>query len=167
MEGRAMLKTRAWRRYSFGRLRGSKDHWVLWIIFTWNFKFDSWTLRNVLRARAGPAVWTVKNELELLFFISLKFICSDITTLNDANLTWNQLRNFPTNFSVKFTTSFRSNNYVMKINCQIRRELREFSNELRKLFVKSFVIKRIVTGLSNWGVNRTRGSHEKGLKSLT
>ena len=44
-------------------------------------------------------------------FTLFKFICSYITkptTSNDANFASDELRNFPTIFGVKFTTSFRS-----------------------------------------------------------
>ena len=96
-------------------------------------------ISSVNKIRVAPSVCNVKSRLRTvpapylsnnlplrskhqkislawlrIFFTLFKFICSYITkptTPNDVNFARDELRNFPTKFDVKFTTSFRSSQF--------------------------------------------------------
>ena len=64
-------------------------------------------------------------------FTLFKFMCSYITkptTSNDANFASEELRNFPTKFGVKFTTSFRSSWFDWQLRNEIAKFVENFGN---------------------------------------
>ena len=64
-------------------------------------------------------------------FTLFKFICSYITkptTSKDMNFASDELRNFPTKFGVKFTTSFRSSWFDWQLRNEIAKLVVNFGN---------------------------------------
>ena len=69
-------------------------------------------------------------------FTLFKFICSYITkptTSKDANFASDELRNFPTKFGVKFTTSFRSSWFDWQLGNEIAKLVVNFGNSEQTL----------------------------------
>ena len=92
-------------------------------------------------------------------FTLFRFICSYITkptTSKDAHFASNELRNFPTKFGVKFTTSFRSSWFDWQLRNEIAKLVVNFGNSeqtsepARQSYVKPSVKKCMATVKRIW-----------------